>query len=217
MRQQEFGLQARGFDALFGQKLRALLNRFEDGHPASLSGNDALEQGECARQTRSMNARMNFWLAAAGFGCVVAAGCADHAKTAKETALTLQIISPAFAAGQPIPDKYTCAGLNVSPPLTWTNPPAGAKSSALIADDPDAPGGTWVHWVIYNLPPSVTSLAEGTPPSPQLPGGAKQGVNDFGQIGYGGPCPPPGKPHRYFFKIYALDTTLDLNRRRDEK
>jgi len=153
---------------------------------------------------------MNFWLAAAGFGCVVAAGCVDHAKTAKETALTLQIISPAFAAGQPIPDNYTCAGLNVSPPLTWTNPPAGAKSSALIADDPDAPGGTWVHWVIYNLPPATAGLSEGVPKSPELANGAKQGVNDYQRTGYGGPCPPPGKPHRYFFKLYALDLPPDL-------
>jgi Raf kinase inhibitor-like YbhB/YbcL family protein len=154
---------------------------------------------------------MSFWLAVAWCSCLLAAGCADDAQTAKEPAWTIQILSPAFADGQPIPDKYACAGQNVSPPLTWTNSPADAKSFALIADDPDAPTGTWVHWVIYNLAPAATSLAENTPPLPQLPGGAKQGVNDFGQIGYGGPCPPQGKPHRYFFKIYALDTMLDLN------
>jgi Raf kinase inhibitor-like YbhB/YbcL family protein len=158
-----------------------------------------------------MNARMSFMFAAAWFGCVVAAGCADNAKTAQEPALTIHIISPAFADGQPIPDKYTCAGLNVSPPFAWADAPVGTKSFALIADDPDAPGGTWVHWVIYNLPPTLTALAENTPKLPELSGGAKQGLNDFGQAGYGGPCPPPGKPHRYFFKIYALDTTLDLN------
>ena len=124
--------------------------------------------------------------------------------------MNIQITSTAFAEGQPIPDKYTCAGPNVSPPLTWSGAPAGTKSFALITDDPDAPMGTWVHWVIYNLPPATTSLAENAPQSPELPNGAKQGVNDFGQIGYGGPCPPPGKPHRYFFKIYALDATLDL-------
>jgi len=124
--------------------------------------------------------------------------------------MNIQISSTAFAEGQPIPDQYTCAGPDVSPPLTWTNVPTGTKSFALIADDPDAPMGTWVHWVIYNLPPATMSLVENTPPSPELPNGAKQGINDFRQIGYGGPCPPRGKPHHYFFKVYALDTTLNL-------
>ncbi|HKW28740.1 MAG TPA: YbhB/YbcL family Raf kinase inhibitor-like protein [Verrucomicrobiae bacterium] len=125
--------------------------------------------------------------------------------------MSIQITSTAFAGGQPIPDKFTCTGANISPPLQWTNAPAGVKSFALIADDPDAPVGTWVHWVIYNLPATSTALAETTPPVPELPDGSKQGINDFRQTGYGGPCPPPGKPHRYFFKIYALDTTLTLN------
>jgi Raf kinase inhibitor-like YbhB/YbcL family protein len=153
---------------------------------------------------------MGFWFAAAWFGCLVAASCADNTKTAKAPAMNIQITSTAFADGQPIPEKYTCAGPDVSPPLQWTNAPAGAKSLALIADDPDAPMGTWVHWVIYNLPPATTALAENTPQSRELPDGAKQGINDFHQIGYGGPCPPPGKPHRYCFKIYALDTLLGL-------
>lgn len=124
--------------------------------------------------------------------------------------MNMQITSTAFAEGQPIPDQYSCAGPDVSPPLTWSNAPAGTKSFALITDDPDAPMGTWVHWVIYNLPPTTTALAENTPRSPELPNGAKQGVNDFGRTGYGGPCPPRGKPHHYHFKIYALDTPLDL-------
>jgi Raf kinase inhibitor-like YbhB/YbcL family protein len=153
---------------------------------------------------------MGFCLAAALSGCLVAASCADNTKTAKEPAMNIQITSTAFADGQPIPEKYTCAGSDISPPLQWTNVPAGTKSFALIADDPDAPMGTWVHWVIYNLAPAITGLPGNTPQSPELPNGAKQGINDFRQIGYGGPCPPPGKPHRYFFKIYALDTTLDL-------
>jgi len=157
-----------------------------------------------------MNARMSFLFAAALFGCLVAASCADNTETAKEPHMNIQITSAAFAEGQPIPEKYTCVGPDVSPPLHWTNAPANAKSFALIADDPDAPLGTWVHWVIYNLPPATTSLTENTPPSSELPNGAKQGVNDFGQTGYGGPCPPRGKPHHYFFKIYALDTLLDL-------
>lgn len=124
--------------------------------------------------------------------------------------MSIQITSTAFAGGQPIPEKYTCAGPDVSPPLQWTNAPAGVKSFALIADDPDAPMGTWVHWVIYHVPPTTTALAENTPPAPELPDGSRQGINDFRQVGYGGPCPPPGKPHRYYFKLYALDRVLDL-------
>ncbi|HUA38421.1 MAG TPA: YbhB/YbcL family Raf kinase inhibitor-like protein [Candidatus Sulfopaludibacter sp.] len=156
-----------------------------------------------------MNGRMSFWFAAAWF-CLAAASCANDTKIAKEPAMNIPITSTAFAEGQPIPDPYTCAGLNVSPPLQWANAPAGVKSFALIADDPDAPMGTWVHWVIYNLPPAATALAENTPPAPELPDGSKQGINDFGNIGYGGPCPPPGRPHRYFFKIYALDVMLNI-------
>jgi len=156
-----------------------------------------------------MNARISFWFAAAWFG-LIAASCAEDTQTAKDPAMSIRITSTAFAEGQPIPDKYTCAGPNISPPLKWANAPAGIKSFALIADDPDAPMGTWVHWVIYNLPPATSALAENTPPSSELPDGSKQGVNDFRETGYGGPCPPPGKPHRYFFKIYALDTALSL-------
>jgi Raf kinase inhibitor-like YbhB/YbcL family protein len=156
-----------------------------------------------------MNARMSFLFAAAWF-CLVAISCADDNKTAKEPAMNLPVTSTAFTEGRPIPDKYTCSGPNVSPPLQWSSAPTGVKSFALIADDPDAPVGTWVHWVLYNLPPASTSLAENLPPSPELPDGSKQGVNDFGQPGYGGPCPPAGKPHRYFFKIYALDAVLSL-------
>jgi Raf kinase inhibitor-like YbhB/YbcL family protein len=124
--------------------------------------------------------------------------------------MNMQITSTAFAEGQPIPNQYTCAGQDMSPPLAWSGAPAGTKSFALVADDPDAPMGTWVHWVIFNLPPTAAALGEDTPPSPELPDGSKQGINDFGRPGYGGPCPPPGKPHRYFFKIYALDVALNL-------
>ena len=124
--------------------------------------------------------------------------------------MSIQITSTAFTEGRPIPDQYTCAGSNVSPPLQWANAPAGTKSFALITDDPDAPMGTWVHWVIYNLPPAATALAEHIPSSPELPDRSIQGVNDFRETGYGGPCPPPGKAHRYFFKIYALDAMLNL-------
>ena len=153
---------------------------------------------------------MNLLFAAAFFGCWGAASCADNSKTTKEPTMSIQITSAAFSEGQPISQKYTCQGSDFSPPLAWTNVPPNTKSLALIADDPDAPAGTWVHWVIYDLLATATELAENTPKSAQLPGGAKQGLNSWPRLGYGGPCPPPGKPHRYFFKLYALDTMLNL-------
>jgi Raf kinase inhibitor-like YbhB/YbcL family protein len=127
--------------------------------------------------------------------------------------MSFQIKSSAFENGQPIPVKYTGQGKDVSPPLEWANPPAGTKSFAIINDDPDAPVGTWVHWVIYDIPANVTKLPENVPAKETLPDGSKQGLNDWGRVGYGGPMPPPGKPHRYFFKIYALDTVLNLKPR----
>ena len=125
-------------------------------------------------------------------------------------AMMIRLTSPAFQAGQPIPSRYTADGADVSPPLSWSGVPEGTRSLALVCDDPDAPRGTWVHWVLYGLPPTVTELPEGVPADPTTPQGAKQGTNDFGRLGYGGPAPPPGKPHRYFFKIYALDIVPDL-------
>jgi hypothetical protein len=124
--------------------------------------------------------------------------------------MDILLTSTAFTEGGTIPRKHTCDGEDVSPPLIWDNVPGGTKSFALICDDPDAPMGTWVHWVLFNLPADTRSLPEAVPPDKELPSGARQGTNDFRKIGYGGPCPPPGKPHRYFFKLYALDTTLDL-------
>lgn len=123
----------------------------------------------------------------------------------KEGGRTMELKSSAFQNNQDIPRKYTCDGADVSPPLMWDNPPNGAKAFALIADDPDAPVGTWVHWVIYDLPGDAKELAEGVPTQESLPNGAKQGVNDFKKVGYGGPCPPRGPAHRYLFKLYALD------------
>ena len=123
---------------------------------------------------------------------------------------SMQLSSTAFLAAEPIPVNHTCDGNNVSPPLQWSGAPAGTKSLALIVDDPDAPMGTWVHWVLFNLPANTTDLAEDVPKGQYLPNGARQGLNDFRHLGYGGPCPPPGKPHRYFFKLYALSATLDL-------
>jgi Raf kinase inhibitor-like YbhB/YbcL family protein len=124
--------------------------------------------------------------------------------------MSLQISSTAFLAGETIPKKFTCDGPDVSPPLKWNEPPAKTQSIALIMDDPDAPAGTWVHWVLYDLPANTRELSEGVAKQEQLSSGARQGRNDFGKIGYGGPCPPPGKPHRYFFKLYALDAKVNL-------
>jgi len=122
----------------------------------------------------------------------------------------LTIQSQAFAQGGSIPVQYTCDGMDMSPPLKWSDPPDGTGSFALISDDPDAPVGTWVHWVMYNIPEDIRELPENIPTSGKLDNGALQGMTDFRRIGYGGPCPPSGT-HRYYFKIYALDTMLDLN------
>lgn len=121
-----------------------------------------------------------------------------------------QVESAAFKAGAEIPKKFTCEGEDVSPALRWTHPPQGTRSFVLITEDPDAPSGTWIHWVVYDLPASTHELPEDVPKQSQVPGGGVQGRNDFGRIGYGGPCPPPGNAHHYFFKLYALDTTLNL-------
>ena len=123
--------------------------------------------------------------------------------------MEIKITTRAFVPGGKIPGKYTCDGLDVSPPLAWTSVPEGTKTFALICDDPDAPMGTWVHWVLFNLPADIQELPENIPPERELESGAKQGMNDFRKIGYGGPCPPGGM-HRYYFKLYALDTELDL-------
>ena len=123
--------------------------------------------------------------------------------------MDLGLKSGAFDQGGMIPSKYTCDGSDVSPPLTWTKGPGGTVSYALIADDPDASAGTWVHWVLYNLHAEKTSLAENVAKVKRLDDGSMQGMNDFRKIGYGGPC-PPGGTHRYFFKVYALDRPLGL-------
>lgn len=125
----------------------------------------------------------------------------------------MELKSAAFQPDADIPRKYTCDGTDVSPPLRWENAPSGAKAFALIADDPDAPVGTWVHWVIYDLPGETRELAEGVATSETLSSGARQGTNDFRRVGYGGPCPPSGPAHRYFFKLYALDAPTNLKPR----
>ena len=124
-------------------------------------------------------------------------------------AVAFELTSTAFAAGEPIPQKYTCDGQDISPPLQWSDPPQGTQSLALICDDPDAPIGTWVHWVLFNLPVESRSLPEAVPSDADLSDGSRHGENGWRRPGYGGPCPPSGT-HRYFFKLYALDAVLDL-------
>ena len=125
-----------------------------------------------------------------------------------ETAMEMTITSPAFQEGEAIPVQFSCYGENFSPELAWSGVPEGTTSLVFILDDPDAPGGTWVHWVLFNLPAGTQGLDEKFPEDETLADGTRQGITDFGKTGYGGPCPPSGT-HRYFFKIYALDKRID--------
>jgi Raf kinase inhibitor-like YbhB/YbcL family protein len=134
---------------------------------------------------------------------------ANLAQKDPKVSTAFKLTSTAFKEGETIPGSYTCDGVNVSPSLEWSGVPATAKTLALICDDPDAPAGTWVHWVLYNLPAANMGLIENVPATEQLKGGGVQGTNDFRKVGYGGPCPPSGT-HRYFFKLYALDSELPL-------
>jgi Raf kinase inhibitor-like YbhB/YbcL family protein len=129
----------------------------------------------------------------------------------EEKTVNILITSDAFLEGEAIPTKYTCDGDDLSPDLRWSDIPPNTKSLALICEDPDAPSGTFAHWVLFDLPPTVTELPEGVSTAERLANGAVQGQNDFKRIGYGGPCPPPNdNEHRYYFRIYALDTELQL-------
>lgn len=148
------------------------------------------------------------------------AGCANRsqvtqpspANTSNNNKAEIKLTSSAFSEGQPIPRAYTCDGVNISPPLEWSGVPKTARTIAIVCDDPDAPdapGGAWVHWVLYNLPADNIGLVENLPATESLKAGGFQGTNEFGKIGYGGPCPPSGT-HRYFFHVYALDSDLPL-------
>jgi Raf kinase inhibitor-like YbhB/YbcL family protein len=149
-------------------------------------------------------------LAIAVGGC--SSGPSPTASPEKErpAAVPFSLTSTAFAEGEPIPRQYTCDGEDISPPLQWRDVPEGTRSFALVADDPDAPGGTWDHWLLYNLPAEARSLPEGVPPDAELSDGSRHGQNSWPRLGYGGPCPPSGT-HRYFFKLYALDMVLELD------
>jgi len=129
---------------------------------------------------------------------------------ARPASSSFQLRSAAFKEGEAIPAQFTCEGADISPPLEWANVPSGTRSLALIMEDPDAPAGVWTHWVVYNLPAGMKSMNANLPKRPNLPGGGLQGTNSFGRTGYGGPCPPPGDAHRYYFHLYALDSTLNL-------
>lgn len=150
------------------------------------------------------------------FPLVVAplASCRNPAPASQQrgdsSPLGFRIESTAFKEGESIPSRFTCESEDISPALSWTEPPAGTRSFVLIVEDPDAPGGIWTHWVVYNLPPRVQQMPENVAKQDHVPGGGLQGVNSFGHAGYGGPCPPPGSAHRYFFRLYALDTVLNL-------
>ncbi len=141
---------------------------------------------------------------------LLSAGCG--VSSAQHASKKFELKTTTFQPGGDIPRKCTCDGGDVSPALTWSDPPPGTKSFALIVDDPDAPGGTFTHWVVYDLAPGTRQLPEKVAGNDDLHDGGHQGVNDFPLTGYGGPCPPPGKPHRYFFKLYALDIKLGLQR-----
>lgn len=125
--------------------------------------------------------------------------------------MEFRLKSSAFNEGEKIPNRFTCDGANISPPLVWSGAPVETKSFVLICDDPDAPRGTWTHWVVWNIPANTTEFPEHLSPRPMLENGAQQGMNDSNTIGYSGPCPPPGPPHRYFFTVYALDRALELS------
>lgn len=154
--------------------------------------------------------KLSFLLILAFFSINV--GCKQSSKEmpSRESSMSIEVTSTAFQQGMTIPQKYTGDGEDQSPLLRWSEPPSGTKSIALICDDPDAPGRTWSHWVLFNLPPQTRELKEGMPRTATLASGTKQGKNDFGNFGYGGPAPPKGKPHRYFFKLYALAVDVDL-------
>ncbi len=157
--------------------------------------------GQASAQTHKIRG----WRASAIF-----AAAATRARTATASERVMKINSKVISSGGEFPKRNTCDGADVAPPLAWEDAPAGTQAFALILDDPDAPSGTFTHWLLWDLPASSRELPENLPKTAELPGGGKQGRNDFGKTGYGGPCPPPGKPHRYFFRLYALDKPLGL-------
>jgi len=158
-----------------------------------------------------MTARANLFFIAVLFAGLLSSSCSNQADPGSPGKPKMSLTSTAFAQGQPIPDKYTGQGEDLSPPLQWSGAPANVQSFVLICEDPDAPMGAFTHWVIYNIPPAISSLSENVPKNASLSGGTRQGQNGFGNIGYNGPAPPPGKTHHYYFRLYALDDVLTLD------
>jgi len=149
-------------------------------------------------------------VAIAVFFIVYPTGLEHVETTSTKSPARFVITSPAFKSGETIPKKYTCDGIDVSPPLSWSGFPAGTKSFVLIVEDPDAPGGVFTHWIAYNISSEIASLPEDVKKVERLDNGILQGMNNFGRIGYNGPCPPHGSKHRYYFRIYALDCDINL-------
>jgi len=155
--------------------------------------------------------RVTLWMMLLTMIAVAAVSCTPgEPELPDEGEMTLSLSSLVFQEGENIPIKYTCDGQDISPPFTWSEPPPETQSFAFIMDDPDAPGGVFTHWLLFNLPSDSRELPEAVPPDNELASGALQGKNSYGEIGYGGPCPPPGAAHHYRFTIYALDQSLDL-------
>ena len=161
----------------------------------------------CAGGRAGRNALRSLFIMAIALGA--SATTSALAQTG-EKAMAFTISSSSFSNGGEIAKKFTCDGADVSPQLAWSEPPAGTKALALLVDDPDAPIGNWTHWVLWNLPVSARGLPEGVSKTAKLPDGSEQGKNDFPKTGYNGPCPPAGKPHRYYFKLFALDGKLEM-------
>ncbi|HYM00275.1 MAG TPA: YbhB/YbcL family Raf kinase inhibitor-like protein [Blastocatellia bacterium] len=168
----------------------------------------------CRRVCRPLNIEGSFFLPVVL--ALLLASCSHKrdetgtANAADSVHGTMVLKSSSFQGMSSIPSEYTCDGPDQSPDLEWSNLPPGTKSLAVICEDPDAPGGTFTHWVVYDIPATETGLPESVSNTPTLPDGARQGKNDFDKLGYGGPCPPSASKHRYFFRIYALDTLLDV-------
>jgi len=164
--------------------------------------------GQCGGYT---GRRIAFWITLLTIIAIATVSCsATEPDLPDEGQMTLSLLSPVFQEGEDIPITYTCDGQDISPPLMWSEPSPETQSFALIMDDPDAPGGVFTHWLLFNLPTDNRELPEAVPTHNELANGALQGTNGFGTIGYGGPCPPAGPAHHYRFTIYALDQSLDL-------
>jgi Raf kinase inhibitor-like YbhB/YbcL family protein len=179
-----------------------------------ISGQQLVAHSALITHARIVNCRRSKWLsvikslAATGLLSVSVSGVLVAA--AKPAKGVFQLYSTAFRAGGSIPQRYTCSSDNVSPALSWAEIPAGTQSLVLILSDPDAPSGTWIHWLVYDLPANARHLPEGLPKNGDIEGGGRQGTNSFQDVGYGGPCPPPGDAHHYHFTLYALNIRIGL-------